>query len=677
MVMSILAVWVAQPAPAKNAAIGQDLPEDLTELKLEELVKIKVTSVAKKQQDLSRVAGAVYVVTAEEIRRSGATSIPEALRMVPGIQVARIDANKWAISSRGFNGRFANKLLVMIDGRTVYTPSFSGVYWDMQDTLMEDIDRIEVIRGPGATMWGANAVNGVINVITKSASETQGVQITSGAGNQEGRFGTLRYGGAIGDHARYRIFGKYGKRNRSLTSLGEKANDDWDAMRGGFRLDWDLSDRDALTFSGDLFEGDANQTALLPQLTAPFLVRQAAHIGTSGGHFLTRWEHRISDESDLSLRFSFDQSNRYEEFLYLVDRSTADAEFQHRFHLASRHEILWGGGFRSSSDRTQSTETVNIDPARRTLYYRNAFIQDEIEVMPESLYLTFGSKVEETSLAGFQIQPNARIMWLPHSRHSLWASASRAVRSPSRLEQDGQVTAFVLPNFRPTSLPLLGFAAGNIDYEPEILHAFEAGYRVKANRWLSLDLATFYNEYSDLRTNEPTLPRLLNEPVRHLRLPLLFDNLMHGETYGVELATKWRLADWWNLNGTYSWLSMQLHAEGAAAVDDDDEERFERESPSHQFGFQSYMRFPGRVELDSSVHYTDSIMGANITIPATRIPAYYRLTVRLGWRLQPGLDLSLKATNLLDDRHPEFQPEALSLATEVGREVSGKLSWSF
>ncbi|MDA1315846.1 MAG: TonB-dependent receptor plug domain-containing protein, partial [Acidobacteria bacterium] len=471
--LAVFAVFVGQPVAAGNTALGRELPEDLTELNLEELVKIKVTSFAKKQQDLSHTAGAVYVVTAEEIRRSGATIIPEVLRMVPGIQVARIDANKWAISSRGFNGRFANKLVVMIDGRTVYTQSFSGVYWDMEDTPMENIDRVEVIRGPGATMWGANAVNGVINVITKPASETQGGQITSGGGNQEGRFGSVRYGGAIGDKARYRVFGRYGKRNRSVTALGEKAQDDWDTTRGGFRLDWDLSDEDTLTFSGDLFEGNANSTVLLPDLSPPFLIRQAGLVDTSGGHFLTRWDHLISEESDLSLKFSFDRSDRYEEFLYGVKRNTADADFQHRFRPMSRHEILWGGGFRSSSDHAQNTSAVNIDPAGRILYYRNAFIQDEIEVLPESLYLTVGSKFEHTSLAGFQIQPNARIMWLPHSRHSIWVSASRAVRNPSRTEQDGEIAVLVIPGSAPTNLPLLGFATGNRDYESEVLQAYQ------------------------------------------------------------------------------------------------------------------------------------------------------------------------------------------------------------
>ena len=412
--------------------LAQDV-SDLKSMSLEDLMNIRVTSVSKKPQRLLDAASAIYVITQEDIRRSGATNIPDALRRVPGIQVAHISANTWAITSRGLNGQFANKLLVLIDGRTVYTPLFSGVFWDVQDTLLEDIDRIEVIRGPGASLWGDNAVNGVINIITKKASDTQGGLLSTGYGDEQQGFASLRYGGKIGNSAHFRVYSKFFNRDNAVLASGEKANDRWDTLRGGFRIDWDVDNQDSLIVQGDIYDGETESNASTPILTSPFKESFNDESEFAGWNVLTRWKRVFSDSSNMELQLYFDRTER-ESAMFREDRDTFDFDFQHRFKFGERHDIVWGLGYRLNHDDIRNTFSLSFNPDDRYMSLYSGFVQDEITLIEDKLLLTVGSKISYNKFTDSEIQPNARLLWKLHERHSAWISLSRAVRTPSRAE---------------------------------------------------------------------------------------------------------------------------------------------------------------------------------------------------------------------------------------------------
>lgn len=381
-----------------DAAVAKPSGEvDLTEMSIEEVLQLEVTSAAKKPQKLANTAAAIFVLTADDIRRSGATSIPGALRMVPGLQVARIDANKWAITSRGFNGRFANKLLVLIDGRSVYTPSFSGVYWEVQDTLLADVDRIEVIRGPGAALWGANAVNGIISIITKHTRDTQGGLLTAGGGTEERGFGSLRYSTALNDSAFLRIYTKYFNRDGSVDPEGRDTSDAWEMMRLGMRLDWQITDDDDLTVQGDFYQGDAEQMLILPSFSPPFTEQRTTDIDWLGGNLLARWQHRFSDRANLSLQMYYDRTQRKERTLLRENRDTFDLDMQHQFLWGNRHDLIWGLGYRFTTDDFTDSNVIELNPKSRSQHLFNAFVQDDIALVPDRLHLIFGSKFRDLS----------------------------------------------------------------------------------------------------------------------------------------------------------------------------------------------------------------------------------------------------------------------------------------
>ncbi len=456
----------------------------LLDLSLEELMELKVTSLAKKPVSLARSPAALTVITAEEIRRSGLTTIPEVLRLVPGIDVAQIDANKWAISSRGFNGRFANKLLVLIDGRTVYSPVFTGVYWDVQDMLLEDIERIEVIRGPGGTLWGANAVNGIVNIITKHAKDTQGGLAQAGAGDQERGLGALRYGGKMGEDVHYRFSGKYFSRDDFVTAREDDAHDQWHMVRGTFRLDWDTSERDELMLQGAIYDGEADETGILTSLTPPSVLSATDTTELSGGHALLRFTHRQSDASEWVVQAYFDRAERFDDALGPIDVDTYDLDFQHRFPTGEHHELTWGLGYRRVEDDLPDAFTVSFDPLSRGVDLWSAFVQDEIILM-EDLRLTLGSKFEHNDYSGFEFQPSARALWEVRPQHILWGAVSRAVRTPSRAESDFRVNVAASPG--PVS-PVLVSILGNPDVEAEELFAYELGYRGWLTSQMYIDL---------------------------------------------------------------------------------------------------------------------------------------------------------------------------------------------
>lgn len=416
-------------------------PEQLADMNLEQLLGATVTSVARREEQLAQSPAAVQVITPEEVRRSGATSIPEVLRLVPGLQVGRVDSHNWAISSRGFNDLYANKLLVLIDGRSVYTPLFSGVYWDAQDVMLEDIERIEVIRGPGAALWGANAVNGVINVITKKTASTQGFLATVGGGNYERGFGAFRYGGKLGDSANFRVFGKYSDRGNSLSLGGGRAEDAWGMGRIGFRIDWDAPDSNLLTLQGDIYSGREDQLYRRLDPTRSFTPYfDHARDSLSGGNIIARWTHTVSQENEFTLQTYYDRTNLNSAVLG-EKRDTFDIDFQHRFPLGERQTIVWGGGYRWTQDELRNSLEVAFAPDRRASNLFSAFVQDEITIARDLVTLTLGSKFEHNDYTGFEIQPNARLLWTPTEKTSVWTSVARAVRTPSRADHQVSLRA--------------------------------------------------------------------------------------------------------------------------------------------------------------------------------------------------------------------------------------------
>jgi iron complex outermembrane receptor protein len=651
--------------------MAQDITDsdDLTSLSLEDLMNVSVTSVSKKPERLLDAASAIYVVTQEDIRRSGATNIPDALRRVPGIQVAQISANTWAITSRGLNSLFANKLLVLIDGRSVYTPLFSGVFWDVQDTLLEDIDRIEAIRGPGASLWGVNAVNGVINIITKKASDTQGGLLSTGYGNEQQGFGNLRYGSEIGNDAYFRVYSKYFNRDNSELPSGGKAHDRWHVLRGGFRIDWDVNNQDSLTVQGDIYDGTSNTTDTAATFTFPFTKTFNDDSDYDGWNVLSRWKRTFSEFSNIELQLYFDRTQR-ETAKFREDRDTFDVDFQHRFKFGKRHDAIWGLGYRLNHDNFRNSFSMSLTPDDRYMPLYSGFAQDEITLIEDKLRLTVGSKVSHNKFTGLEIQPNARLLWKPHERHSAWISFSRAVRTPSRAENDVRLNSLVIPGAFP---PFSGLVSqfGNDGLDAEELYAYELGYRFVPSENLSVDLAMYYNNYDKLLTIEPGTPAFETSPQPpHLLIPFIGENEMDGEIFGLELAVDWRPVDWWHLKASYSYQQIQMHLNKSSL--DIISESAEGTTPHNQFFLRSSFDLPKKLELDLSPRYTDNLS-------FIKIDSYVELDARLAWKPFKNLEMSLIGQNLLDSHHPEFKQSVLveTGSTEIERSVFAKIEWKF
>lgn len=647
------------PRVLQAASTSGALPNDLIDMSLEALMNIEVTSVSKKKEKQSGAAAAVFVISNEDLRRWGVTTIPDALRRVPGLQVARIDANKWAITSRGFNSRFANKLLVMIDGRTVYTPLFAGVYWDMQDVMLEDVDRIEIIRGPGGTLWGANAVNGVINIITRPASETQGNLVAGTIGNEVNGIGAARHGGTLKNGASYRVYAKYSDYDNGYST--GNSHDDWHIGQTGFRTDWERNTRDTFTLQGDYYKGEAGEqvsTATGPAGPPPTtIVTRDNDTDLEGGNLLFRWSHSTGDESEIVLQTYFDYVNR-EEVVLNEQRSTLDLDFQHQFRLQDRHDILWGIGYRHTDDDSDNNQTFSLDPDDRDVDLFSAFLQDSIE-LDEALHLTIGSKFEHNDFTGFEYQPSARMAWAMADGQTLWGAVSRAVRTPSRGEHD--VTLRLNPD--PAADPGIPvYAVGDDDFDSEEMLAWELGYRLNFRNTWSVDLATFYNEYDNLRTLD-----IASAGPGGVLLP--FDNRMDGETWGIEIASQWQVRQDWRINGSYTWLNMSLDLDSSSS--DTQSEGAEDASPSHQASLWSAWNINDDWELDTTLRYV-----GDVEVSGTDIDDYVELDVRIGWEPSPGFELSLAGQNLLDSHHREFMPDFIATQpTEVERSIFIRGVW--
>jgi iron complex outermembrane receptor protein len=651
-VLALLFCGVCMAAQEPIRMAGK-LPEDLTRLSLEQLMDIEVTSVSKKPEKATEASAAVFVITQEDIRRSGATHLPEVLRMVPGVEVARIDSNKWAVSIRGFNSLFARKLLVMIDGRSVYTGLFSGTFWDTQDTALEDVERIEVIRGPGATVWGVNAVNGVINIITKNAGNTQGGMISAGGGNVEQGFTTMRYGAKMGDNAHYRVYGKWFNRDSFEDPNGVDSNDDWAAVRGGFRMDWDVSENNAVTFQGDVYDGESNGRRFGP--VAPGVMAEILdEEDVNGGNFLARWTRKYSDQSEVKVQTYFTNERR-EGSLFSQDINIFDLDVQHRLPIGEAHDVVWGIDGRVMWDELESTFLLSFNPEQDTNYFVNGFIQDQITLIPNRLKFTLGTKLGYNSFSGWEVQPSGRLLWTPNDKHTVWASASRAVRTPSRLE-DSYTLRFLSVPFNTIQ------AVGNTELKAENLLAYEMGYRVKAAKNFFLDITTFFNVYNDLLTNEPVASPPFVTTTQA-------SNLMKGESWGVEVASTWDVFDFWRVKAAFTWFELDLFLEPGSQSPNSTLSN--GNSPQFQVNVRSYLDLPSGWELDTALNYVDEL-------PDLRVEDYVRLDVRLGWHVSEQVELSVVGQNLLEPNHQEFNAFAGGINTAlVPRSVYGKVTLRF
>ncbi len=624
----ILAVW-ATPAPAQQ----RDSVESLKHLSLDQLMNVEVMSVSRRPERLSEAASAIQVITQEDIRQSGATSLPEALRLASNLQVAQLDARQWAISARGFNGTAANKLLVLIDGRTVYTPLFSGVFWDVQDVLLADIDRIEVISGPGATLWGANAVNGVINVITKDAKDTPGLLLTGGGGTELRGFGSGRYGGELGAHANYRIYGKAFSRDRTLLPTGLDATDDWHMGQGGFRLEYDASTSHHLTLQGDWYNGRIAQPT-------------AADIAVSGGNLIAKWAHPVSATSDIAAQAYYDRTHRDIPGTFGEDLDIYDIDLQHHAQVATRHNVVWGLGYRLINDHVDNTAALAFLPAHVARQWVTAFAQDEIAIRPDRLHLTLGTKIEHNDYTGFEVQPSGRLSWTLTSVSTIWTAVSRAVRTPSRVDRE-----FFAPGQPPY------FLAGGPDFQSEEELAYELGYRHQRGAFL-FSLASFYSHYHGLRSLEQVNPP---NPT-----PLVIGNGQDGESYGAELTAQYRASDRWRLRGGYT--EMRVHIWPNPGSTDSSRGASESLAPDRQFFLQSSLDLLAHLELDAGLRSIGEIS-------QQQVPAYTQLNTRLTWRPIAALDVSIVGQNLLHERHVEFGAPATRRQIERG--VYGMVQWHF
>ncbi len=649
--------------------------DDLTNLSLEALMDIDVTSVSRKPQKLANVAAAAFVITQDDIRRSGATTIPELLRMVPGVQVARIDSNKWAVSIRGFNGRFSNKLLVLKDGRSIYTPLFSGVYWEQQDTPLEDIERIEVIRGPGAALWGANAVNGVINIITKSANNTKGGLVSAGGGTFEHGFGTLRYGTSLSKDTDVRVYGNYANRGGGTYSSGNDSHDAWQSGSTGFRMDSQVSRQDTWTLQGDFFSGSFDENYTLYKLPtsgdSSYSWSQDSSAKAQSGNILTRWQRTISDTEDFSLQLYYDRYHR--DMLVLGEsRDTVDLDFQHRFTLGESNDLIWGLGVRHTRDDLTNTPFIVFKNNSEGTSLLSIFMHDEITLIPEKLSLILGTRLEHNDYSDFEIQPNARLLWTPSPRTTFWGSVSRAVRTPSRGDESIEYRYKSLsPQATGAPLPLRVEIDGHKGFASETVIAYELGYRTQPLTLVTVDTSFFYNQYSKLRVRQEGSP--VSETTTNLALYYPLANSMHGFTYGGELSATWTPLDWWRLQAIYSYLYSAMTLDNGS-TDETNRSNAAEGSPRHQGSLRSGFDLSKQVELDFWLRAVDRVP----SIDSVTIPGYLTADVRLAWKPAKNIECTLVGQNLLRNRHPEYLPEFINTTpSEMPRSVYGKVTWKF
>ena len=651
---------------------GSAQTPDLTQKSLEDLMNIDVTSVSKKAQKTSETAAAVFVISAEDIRRSGALNIPDLLRMVPGLDVAQIDGSQWAISARGFNGQYSDKLLVLIDGRTVYTPVFVGVFWDSQNVPLESIERIEVIRGPGAAVWGSNAVNGVINIITKSAEEMQGGTVDAGAGNAIIGPEAIRYGGKARGLGAYRVYAAGFHAGSLPTPAGLDGQDDWRLVHGGFRADSSLSAKDSLTTEGDVAQGNAGELATVPvSLEPPVTATLAMRNRYWDWNLLARWNRTISPRSATSLQIYFDRTTR-EDPTYGIGLNTFDIDFQHHVAWGVRQDIVWGLGYRLSANGTSPTLRIVFTPQNRLTHLFSIYAQDEIAILPDRLRLSVGARLEHNGYTGFDLEPSARLAWSLNSKNMFWSAVSGADRTPARSDRDIRVNYYALPGSIQTGyLPILVSVFGNPNGKNEQLTAFEAGYRNTLSSSLSVDTTIFYNRYHDLDSLEPGAMGLEMTPAPpHVLIPTTFGNGIYGETHGIEVFANWKAASHWTLSPGYAFFSMHLH-KFAGSLDTATAQATEGYTPDHQAQLRSSVSLPKNLQWNASAYFVNRL-------PSLAIPSYTRVDTGLTWRAGERISISAVGQNLFSNRHMEFSgPDSSVQPGLMRRSAYAKIAWSF
>jgi iron complex outermembrane recepter protein len=642
-------------APAAQAqdptpAAAQPSP-DLTQLSLDELANVKVISVRKRPESLKNTPAAVSVITSEEIDASGATSVPSLLRRVPGVHVAQLDASQWAIGIRGFTNSVARAQLALMDGRSLYTPLFAGTYWDVQNTFLEDVDRIEIVRGPGGTLWGANAVNGVVNIITKDADKTQGGLVVLGGGSQERGFGRVRFGGTRGDEITYRVHGMYFDR----TAESRDGYDGWHMFQGGIRTDWTPNPSQKLAVQADVYRGRAGRRTTFATFSTPYVETVERDAELSGGYLRARWDRSFSDGRALTVQAYYDRTNRLESH-FSEKRNTVDVDAQYRFELSGRLELVAGLGYRVSDGRTTSVPTLSFVPPDQTDDLFSAFAEGTVQLVPGRLALTAGTKVERNDYSDFELQPSGRLMFNATSAHGFWIGLTRPVRTPARFDRD-----LVLNVTLSRGTPAFARILGDDGFETERSLVYEAGYRGQLSRHVSVDVAGFYNRYPNLPSYEVGAP--FAEPGR-LIIPLRASNRTNGKVGGVEVGSDIRPSARWLLRASYAFLNMQVSPQlssndmGSGAIED--------ASPRHQLGVSSTTSLPGHVSANAFYRWV-------ARLPSQNVSAYSEVDVRLGWRALERMELVLAGQNLLHARHVEFGPGTIggSAAGEqqVGRSV--------
>ena len=636
--------------------------DEFTELSLEELMNVSISSVSKKPEKLLRTSAAVHVITSEDIRRSGTTHVAELLRMAPGVQVARVDSSRWAVTIRGDNGVFANKLLVLVDGRTIYNPVFAGVLWDELDFIFDDIERIEVIRGPGATLWGANAVNGVINIITKNASEAEGLYFSAGGGSEIHQVGEARYGGKIGDSTNFRLSAKYKNMDETqLQSSRTEGRDSWDLATVSLRTDTQVSKDSSLMTTGKWFHSDSR----VPSDGSLPLPERDSHL--RGAHYLARYEQKLSEDQSFSTHAYVYNSHRKEAGLH-YEVNTYEVDFDHRIDLDSYGSHIWGVKYRHwDDDIDDEFSGIEISDQRRSFDLVSGFIQSEFELIDEKLFLILGTKLEHNDFTGFEYQPSARFRYLPGDNHTVWGAVSRAVRTPSRGQDDVHLPLSV--GRTPDGLPFQTVFEGSREGEAENLISFELGYRAELAETVYLDIAAFYSYYDDIGTFELGAPEIrLDGGLPTVVQPLVYDNLATSNYYGGELSLSFTPVENWRVSAWYQLLQESTNLRALST----DPRDLRSPDPEHSAGIRSLIDLPYGFEFDTFARYVDSIAEGSIS-------PYIELDLRIGW--QPSdlpIELSVTGRNLLNNSHQEYKTDFLSLPlSRVERSVFGQITWRF
>lgn len=624
----------AQPSDSLSAS------SELKKMSLEELMGLEVTSVSKRPEKLNEAASAIQVITQADIRNSGVKTLPEALRLASNLQVAQVNASQWAISARGFDNVLANKLLVLIDGRTVYTPLYAGVFWDVQNLVLEDIERIEVISGPGGTLWGANAVNGVINIITKSTKDTKGLFVEGAMGSNGTMpgLGSVRYGGRLSDNLTCRVYGTTFKMGSTLLTDGSDAQDSWMMRQGGIRLDWEASPKNSVAFQSNLYESSPNPDGV-----------GGTPVYADGQNALAKWSGMVSEKVNFQLQGYYDHTWRDFQNNFTEDLKTYDMEGQARIQLGQRHSVTTGLNFRQMDHKVTNLPLFGFFPADTTLHIYSLFLQYDVMLIKEKLRFTLGTKVEHNTYTAFQHQPNVRLTWTPAKQQTLWAAVSRAVRNPSRIDRD--FALYLAPNFP--------YIEGTDSFKSETVIAYELGWRTQLVKRLSTSLSTYYNTYDHLRSAEPGPSPFF--------IPITFANGVRGETYGMELSFNYQLAKWWSLRGGYTLLKKNLWVKDNTK--DQNKGTAESNDPENQFLVQSNVTLPLGFEFGTIVRYVD-------LLPQPYVPDYMALDLRLGWKLFQRVELSIVGQNLLQDNHMEFIPSSPSPRL-IQRSAYGKIIFRF